>query len=155
MIKQRARILAIVALLAGVSTWAGADDTDKAEAVKRDLKKFEGTWMMASGENDGKPLAADVVKKARLVIQGDRHTVKVGDDTYVGTHVLDPTKSPKTIDVKDTDGPFKGKTVKGIYELTDEAFRVCVAPPDKDRPTEFTTKSGTGMLLHEWKKQKE
>jgi uncharacterized protein (TIGR03067 family) len=155
MSKHLARILAIGALLAGVGAWAGADDTDKREAIKRELRKFEGTWLMASGEQDGKPLAADVVKKARLVIQGERHTVKVGDDTYVGTHKLDPTKSPRTIDVKDSEGPFKDKTLKGIYELTDEAFRVCFAPPDKDRPTEFTTKSGTGMMLHEWKKKKE
>ncbi|HMF15459.1 MAG TPA: TIGR03067 domain-containing protein [Gemmataceae bacterium] len=152
---HRARILTVVVLLAGIATWAGADDGDKKEAVQREMKKFEGTWVMTSGENDGKPVAADVVKKSRLVIQGNRHTVKIGDDTYVGTHVLDPTKSPKTIDVKDTEGPFKGKTLKGIYELTDEAFRICIAPPEKDRPTEFTTKSGTGMLLHEWKKQKE
>jgi uncharacterized protein (TIGR03067 family) len=151
MCKHLAGILAFGTFLAGAGTWAGADD----EAIQRELKKFEGTWVMASGENDGKPLAADVVKKARLVIQGERHTVKVGNDTYVGTHKLDPNKSPKTIDVKDTDGPFKGKTLKGIYELTDEAFRICIAPPDKDRPTEFTTKSGTGMLMHEWKKEKD
>jgi uncharacterized protein (TIGR03067 family) len=155
MSRHLARILAVVVLLAGVGKWAGADDGDKKEAIKRELKKFEGTWEMASGERDGKPEPAALVKKSSLIIQGDRHTVKLGDDTYVGTHVLDPTKSPKTIDVKDTEGPFKGKTLKGIYELTDEAFRVCFAPPDKDRPTEFTTKSGTGMLLHEWKKQKE
>ena len=155
MSKERARILAVVVLLAVAGAWASADDGDKKEAVQRELKKFEGIWVMASGESDGKPVAADVVKKSRLVIQGTRHTVKVGDDTYVGTHALDPTKSPKTIDVKDTEGPFKGKTVKGIYELTDDAFRICIAPPDKDRPTEFTTKSGTGTLMHEWKKQKE
>ena len=155
MSKHRARIVAAVVLLAGLGAWAGADDGDKKEAIKREMKKFEGTWVMASGEKDGKPVPADVVKKARLVIQGDRHTVKVGDDTYVGTHTLDPSKTPKAIDIVDTEGPFKGKMIKGIYELTDEAFRICVAPPDKDRPKEFTSKSGTGMLVHEWKKQQE
>jgi uncharacterized protein (TIGR03067 family) len=119
------------------------------------LKKFEGTWEMASGERDGKPVSADVVKTARLVVQGNRHTVKVGDDTMVGTHKLDPTTTPKAIDATDTEGPFKGKTIRGIYELTDDVFRVCFAPPDKERPKEFTTKSGTGTLLHSWKRHKD
>src|SRR5262249_52309086 len=141
---QRARIWAIVALLAVAGAWA--DDTDKRDAVARELKKLEGTWEMTSGERDGKVEAAELVKKSRLVIQDERHTVKLGSDTYVGTHKLDPTKSPKTIDVKDTEGPFKGQTLKGIYQLTDEAFRICLAPPDKDRPKEFTTKSGTGIM---------
>ena len=54
----------------------------------------------------------------------------------------------------DTEGPFKGKTTLGIYKLEGDEFTVCFAPPDKDRPKEFTTKSGTGVLVHVWKRQK-
>ena len=45
---------------------------EKRDDAERELKKLEGTWVMVSGERDGKVLAADVVKKARLVIQGNR-----------------------------------------------------------------------------------
>src|SRR5438128_2096082 len=45
---------------------------EKRDDAERELKKLEGTWVMVSGERDGKVLAADVVKKARLVIQGIR-----------------------------------------------------------------------------------
>src|SRR5438105_10808191 len=132
---------AMVTLMLGswlvLAAYPTSADEKRADA-ERELKKLEGTWVMVSGERDGKVLAADVVKKARLVIQGNRHTVKVGEDTIVGTHKLDPSKTPKNIDATDTEGPFKGQTTKGIYEVTDDTFRVCFAPPDKERPKEFT-----------------
>jgi uncharacterized protein (TIGR03067 family) len=108
---------------------------------------------MASGEEKGKVLPEKTVKGALLTLTGDKHTVKVGDDTIIGTHKLDPTKSPKQIDTTDTEWPVKGKKL-GIYKLEQNQFTVCFAPPDKDRPKEFTTKSGTGTILHVWKRQK-
>src|SRR5438067_1780865 len=127
---------------------------DKEEAGKVDLKKMTGAWTMVSGEEEGKQLPKKTVKAARLTIKGDEHTVKVGEDTMKGTHKLDPTKKPKTIDVEDTEGPFKDKTLLGIYQFRDDEFSVCFAAPGKERPTEFTTKSGTGHMSHVWKRQK-
>lgn len=54
----------------------------------------------------------------------------------------------------DTEGPFKGKTTLGIYKLEGNQFTVCFAPPGKERPTEFSTTSGTGQFIHVWKRQK-
>jgi uncharacterized protein (TIGR03067 family) len=85
---------------------------------------------------------------------GDKHTVKVGEVTIIGTHKLNPSKKPKEIDASDTEGPFKGKTVLGIYKLEKGEFTVCFSPPGMDRPKEFTTNSGTGAMLHVWKRQK-
>jgi uncharacterized protein (TIGR03067 family) len=145
------RPFALLAVLAGfgvVGIPAAADD------AKDDLKKLDGTWTMVSGEKDGKPLPENIVKTAKLVIKGDEHDVKIGDVVYKGTHKLDPTKKPKAIDATDTDGPFKGKTVLGIYAVEGDTFKVCFAEPGKDRPKEFSTKSGTGHILDVWKKEK-
>src|SRR5262249_8071739 len=155
MSKHRRVTLMITSWLAVMIGSSLAYDAEKRDAAQEEQKKLEGTWLMVSGEQDGKPVAADVVKAGRLIIQADRHTVKVGKDTFVGTHKLDPLKTPKTIDSTDTEGPFKDKTILGIYEATEDTFRVCFAPPDKERPKEFTTKSGTATILHVWKKQKE
>src|SRR5262249_28291224 len=97
---------------------------------------------------------ADVVKSAKLVIKGDEHDVKVGKDVFKGTHKIDPSKKPKTIDAMDTEGKFKGKTSQGIYELEADTFKVCFAEPGKDRPKEFSTTKGTGHILHVWKREK-
>ena len=125
------------------------------DAAKMELKKLEGTWGMVSGEAKGEKLPESTIKSAKLTIVGDKHTVKIGEDTIIGTHKLDPTMKPKAIDAMDTEGPFKGKTTFGIYKVEKGVFTVCFAPPGKERPTEFTTKSGTGELLHVWKLKKE
>jgi len=125
-----------------------------ADDPKDELKKLEGTYTMVSGEKDGKNVAEQTIKIAKLVLKGDQHDVKIGDDTFKGTHKVDPSKKPKTIDATDTDGPFKGKTVYGIYELDGDTFKVCFAKPGEDRPKEFSTKSGTGHMLHVWKREK-
>jgi uncharacterized protein (TIGR03067 family) len=125
-----------------------------ADDPKEDLKKLEGTWTMVSGEKDGKPVPEQTIKIAKLVIKGDQHDVKIGNDAYQGTHKIDPSKKPKTIDATDTEGPFKGKTVYGIYESDGDTFKVCFAKPGDERPKEFNTKAGTGHIMHVWKKEK-
>jgi uncharacterized protein (TIGR03067 family) len=132
-----------------------AANSSGGDAAKTELKKLEGTWSMVSGEAKGEKLPESTIKSAKLTIGGDKHTVKVGEDTIIGTHKLDATTKPKSIDAMDTEGPFKGKTTFGIYKVEKGVFTVCFAPPGKDRPKEFTTKSGTGELLHVWKLKKE
>lgn len=144
------RLHALLVLGACLLIAADAKDDD---AGKKALKAIEGTYVMVSGEAKGEKLSEKTVKGAKLVIEGDKHTVNVGEDTIIGTHKVDPSKKPKEIDGMDTEGPNKGKTTLGIYKLEKGEFTVCFAPPGKDRPKEFSTKSGTGEILHVWKKK--
>jgi uncharacterized protein (TIGR03067 family) len=146
--KLHVLLVLAVGLLIGANSSGG-------DAAKTELKKLEGAWGMVSGEAKGEKLPENTIKSATLTIVGDKHTVKVGEDTIVGTHKLDPTKKPKAIDAMDTEGPFKGKTIFGIYKLEKNEFTVCFAPPGMERPKVFTTKSGTGELFHVWKLKKE
>ena len=66
---------------------------------------------------------------------------------------FDATTKPKSIDAKATAGPYKDKTLLGIYRIQGDEFTVCFAAPGKERPKDFTTKSGTGTLVHIWKRQ--
>jgi uncharacterized protein (TIGR03067 family) len=145
------RTKALAAVAAGLLLAAGAPGGD----AKGELKRLGGTWHMVSGEQDGKAVPEDVVKGARLVLKGNRHTVRVGGESMVGTHRLDPSKKPKAIDATDTEGPYKGKTIHGIYKLEGGRLTICFAGPGKARPKAFTTKSGTGHLLHVWRRGKE
>ncbi len=141
----------LLAVTAGVTVAATGLRGDSAE---QDMKKLQGTWRLVSGVNQGKPLSEKVLKGALLVIKGDGHKVKVGDVTYVGRHKLDPDKKPRTIDITDTEGPFKGKTVHGIYELIGDEFRLCYALPGKARPKTFAAKASSGHRFHVWKREK-
>ena len=117
-----------------------------------DASKLNGTWILVRGEQDGKPLQQDV-QGAKMVIDGDKHTLIVGSDKMVSTHHLDPTTTPKSIDAKATEGPYKDMTLLGIYRIRGDEFTVCFAAPGKERPKNFTTKSGTGTFVHVWKRQ--
>jgi len=125
-----------------------------ADAPQDEQKKLEGTWSMISGEEKGEKVPEQTLKNAKLTFRGDKHTVMVGKETMIGTHKLDPAKKPAEIDVVDTEGQYKGKTLLGIYKLEGDQFTVCFPAPDKERPKEFTTKSGTGEILHTWKREK-
>jgi hypothetical protein len=47
------------------------------------------------------------------------------------TQKLDPSKSPKTLDAKVTDGPNKGAVILGIYEISGDTLKVCFDPEGK------------------------
>jgi uncharacterized protein (TIGR03067 family) len=137
--------LVVVALFAGF-VFAGEGKTD--------LDKIQGTWVRASVERDGKPASADELKNTRLTLKGDKYTLDDGKEKRTGTFKLDATKTPKTLDIIADSGPNKGKTLKAIYKIEDDTFTYCVAGPDKDRPTEFSGKEGSGHTLLVNKREK-
>lgn len=56
----------------------------------------------------------------------------------------------KFIDISPTAGPDRGKTYRGIYELNDNELKVCTASPGKERPNDFTSKTGSSHQLFIW-----
>jgi len=116
--------------------------------------EFEGTWDLVSVERDGKE--RPVEKGTQMVTTGNKFVVKAGDKVIAaGTFKLDANKKPKWSDVTYTEGPDKGKTIKGIYEVEGDTSRFCRAgTPEQERPTEFKTKAGTGGLASVYKRAK-
>jgi len=130
----------LIVLTAGFMIAACAS---REEAIKRDYERLTGTWRLTSAVKDGK---------------GDKFTIS-GDPALgtsgAGTFTIDATKNPKTVDSLQSEGPDAGKTALGIYEIIDDnTKRACWAPPGKERPTEFTSKPGSGHLLQVWKREK-
>lgn len=119
--------------------------------AKTDLKAMAGSWKATIIEIDGKP-AEEKEKDApiKLVIKEDKFTVFVGDKVMMsGTTKLNPAKTPKEIDAEQTEGPYKGKTQKGLYEFKGMEMRVIFAEPGNDRPTSFKTRAGEVLLQYE------
>ena len=127
---------------------------DKAD-LEKEVKKFQGTWTIESSVTGGKELTADELKGFILTFEGDKHTLKKGDDVFqVGTQKIDPSKSPKTIDVTITEGPNKGKVMLGIYEIDGDTLKVCFDPQGKKRPTEFKSPPGSENFVNIHKRVK-
>src|SRR5437867_2013396 len=78
------------------------------EAVKKELKLFQGKWQAVSAHgSDDKPLSEQELKSTSLVVDGDKFTLKTGETTIEGTFKIDPTKKIKTIDVYTKDSTDK------------------------------------------------
>jgi uncharacterized protein (TIGR03067 family) len=125
-----------------------------ADEIKKELKKFEGTWKIVSVEAEGEKLPTDMFKDSKLVLKDDQFTFTEGKTVSKGTFKVDPSKKPKTIDIKFTEGPEKGQTLMGIYEIDGDTYKVCLDPTGKKRPTKFESKKGSGAVVEVLKREK-
>jgi uncharacterized protein (TIGR03067 family) len=71
--------------------------------AKKDKEQLQGSWRPVSAEQGGK--AQDDAKEHLLIFDGDTFTIKKGDQLFLkGTFTVDPSQSPKVIDMKVTEG---------------------------------------------------
>jgi uncharacterized protein (TIGR03067 family) len=141
------RLMAVAVLVLGLAPALAGDAAE--------LAKFNGTWVGVSAVEDGKEVPKAAAEAIRLTVTGEKYTFTTGKTEAEGAHRLDPTKTPKQIDAVRTKGPHAGEKMLGIYELTDDTFKVCFAAPGKpDRPTEFKSAAGSGHRLMVLKKEK-
>ena len=125
------------------------------DAVKKEMTLLEGDWSMVSGMADGQEMPKERVKGGKRVAKDGETTITMAGQVYFKAKFkIDPAKKPKTIDYTMTEGPTKGKTHLGIYEINGDTVKFCFGGPGKDRPTDFTSKEGSERTLSEWKRDK-
>jgi uncharacterized protein (TIGR03067 family) len=136
---------------------ASAEDRTGAQ---NDLDLLHGTWSTVSLINDGKALVDEKNPPTggpatTLAYDGNKWAVLVGDKSVAnGVFAVDSTKSPKEIDVMDESGTKNERTKLGIYEVSGETYKYCLAPAGKPRPKEFVSTAGTGDSLGVMKRNK-
>jgi uncharacterized protein (TIGR03067 family) len=148
--KLRFLILTSVVLLlaAGENTSRKADTTDR--------RKLQGTWTATAIEFQGRNALGDAIKELQLSIAGDKMSVS-GDgaelDKYAEfTCKLDTTTVPKSIDITLAAGTDKGTALAGIYELTDDEWKLCVTVFGGGRPREFKSAADSQSVLAVFKR---
>ena len=115
-------------------------------AFAADAKDLDGKWVIVSVERAGK--ADEAFKGAVREIKDGKYTLTPKEGKPLeGTFTVDGAK--KTIDIKPTEGNYKGKTLLGIYKLEGDMLTVCFAEPDQERPTEFASKAGVVLVVHQ------
>jgi len=129
------------------------------EDAKKELKKFQGTWAMVSGELSGKKAADEHMSRSKIVYEGDKLQIMVPNqttETIVAEIVkIDPTKKPKEMHFIRKNGPNAGKTLIGIYEFEgDDQYKFAFDPTGAMTLKEFATKEGTGHIRNTWKRVK-
>ena len=142
MLTRTGMILAAVVLVSCVN----------AADPKRELELMQGTWVIVSAEMGGEKVEG--FKDAKLIIDKDSYAVTVGGQKDKGVLNLDPSQSPRAMDIVGREGPNKGKTFPAIYELRDESMKICYALDGTKRPTEFSSKGDKKLFLVHYKRQK-
>jgi uncharacterized protein (TIGR03067 family) len=114
--------------------------------------ELEGEWSMVSGFLDGAPLDGSMVKYGKRVTRGNQTTVQFGPQVFMkATFTLDPSQSPRAIDLVHTQGMHQGKAQLGIYECDGKRLRFCASRPGQPRPADFEARKGDGNTVAEWK----
>ncbi|MCS6863635.1 MAG: TIGR03067 domain-containing protein [Gemmataceae bacterium] len=132
------RIVVAIPLCAGVAV--AADPCDE-------LKPFQGVWVIAEAHLAGRDHRDDF-HGMKLTITGNTYVIDFGDNSDKGTITVDGTKTPKHIDLTTRpDGPFKGRTLPGIYEFHGQRIRLCLNSEKPERPTKFEAPEKTPLML--------
>jgi len=114
------------------------------EFMGLDLDGLQGTWNIVSMEMDGQKMSG---AGARIVVRGNRFTTIAMGATYEGTVAIHQTTMPKSFDLHFEEGPEKGSTSLGIYELDSDTWKICLTTRGNERPKEFAAPPGTGIAL--------
>ena len=144
MTRQSLVLMFFIALLAPITH---AED-------RSEIKDMDGNWKPLTAEFAGAKWPQNLVDGLKLTMKDGKYKVEDGGVSDEGTVTYDPTKSPKTMIIKGTNGPNKGKTFLAIYELKGDELRVCYDLSGKSHPTEFATKADTRLFLVTYRKAK-
>jgi uncharacterized protein (TIGR03067 family) len=128
-----------------------ADEKDDADKKAREA--LQGTWTVARLEVGGKRVADESLKEAatRVEFQGSAMIVIVqGKEFRRATIKLDPAATPGSIDTTDA----MNQTEHGIYELSGDTLKLCIAAPGAERPKEFVSKAAAKTTLWVLKRSK-
>jgi uncharacterized protein (TIGR03067 family) len=126
---------------------------------QQELKRFQGTWVLVSGEMEGKKVPPEAIEASRMTYSGDTITLTTPHQSKQPITAklkrLDPKKAPHEMEWVRNAGPGVGRTMRAVYEFDGmDTYKVCFDPAGKGRPKEFATTSGGCKILHVWKRAK-
>lgn len=121
------------------------------DLLKQELQQFQGSWKAVAIHNaDGRQSTKEEIDSTRLSVVGNKFTLTGEKFSVTGTFAVDPTKSPKTIDVLLTSKEGRETKVLGIYEIRGDIRKSCFTLGESERPRQFTM--AKGYFGFEWKK---
>jgi uncharacterized protein (TIGR03067 family) len=111
-----------------------------------------GTWRETARIRDGQTLKPDELGGFRQDAQGNVTLLgPLAPPGLAYSVKLEPTATPKKIDYVIPNN--LAATRLGIYELTGDTLRICLARPGSERPTTFGSPSDAGLVLSTYVRQ--
>lgn len=117
----------------------------------------DGSWTPTAVILGGLRIPKEALDATTLVIDGPNYEVTIAGEKEPdrGYSKTDTAVTPHRITLVSTNGPNKGKTILGIYEVKSAtAFRVCYDMSGKAFPTEFKAPKNTKLYLAGYRPKK-
>jgi uncharacterized protein (TIGR03067 family) len=112
---------------------------ESSDSVAKERKVLEGTWVVVRAEEFGKKTHDN--NGVKLIFSSDTLTIDREGRKFSTRFKLDPTTTPKRIDVPQQ---VNEPTVLGIYALEGDTMRLCWWI---ERPTKLTSEKGILVIL--------
>ena len=137
-------LVAILGLLALVGP-VFADDTKEGSRSE----EYLGTWRQVAVVIDGKD--TPVGRATLMVVTKEGYAVTIDGQPYQkGKAKVVGGDSPRRSDVVIKEGVGAGATVPQITKVDGDVLIGCQARVGGERPTEFTSRPGSGRILSVW-----
>lgn len=136
---------------------------EKEKEVPKELKALQGVWKVTATEQNGRvvtPFGGPGAERPPLVIVGNEYVFL---SNQIGTLKVDPEK--KEIDLTGTEGRYKGQTLPGLFEITDDTLKLAIPgvtraaargtpPAAPERPKELKSDAGARVILYTMERDK-
>jgi uncharacterized protein (TIGR03067 family) len=131
-----------------VFTLAVASCTGMPRAVPLTGPTLAGQWAPVSAELGGQEFAVANFGGATLRLTADTYEF-AGDR---GTYAIVSVNPPAGMDIRGREGPNAGRTIPAIFALAGDQLTVCYQLGTGERPREFTSSTGSRVLLVRYKR---
>jgi uncharacterized protein (TIGR03067 family) len=139
------RLAALCLLLFPLAAHAFQSAEDR---VQREEEKLAGTWRVVSVEAGGEAVPPAQFRGLKMTFKAGKFTAQKGQgDKQEGTYKLDPSQSPRRIDISRKNGPKEGRDQLGIYSLAGNTLKICTFGSAKARPDSFDTRDRPAATL--------
>ena len=120
-----------------------------AEAPRKPVdNELIGSWLLLQINRGGKDIDLDHLEGAIRKVESDTYIITpLEGPAITGTYTVNPTATPRTIDMHVQNGRFKGGILKGIYQVKKKRLTISFASPGGERPTALESREGTAYTV--------
>ena len=118
------------------------------------LARLQGDWLPTIIIRDGQELPAMMLRTGRRSAKQNEVTISFGGQTMIHALIrVDEQNDPMPVDYYNLEGPLKGTVQFGLFQWLGDEACFCMANPAHPRPADFTSPTGSGRTLSQWKRK--
>lgn len=145
---MRVLLLLCGAAVAAPPPPAPPDNPVRTVPVPDRLNAYEGTYVVESGEEDGKPVPKEKFAGSKVTITRDAitGTDAAGKKFFAAGYAVDATRTPARWVLKPNEFP-DAPSLYALVELDGPTLRIVYNVPGGPRPTGFKTEKGQHLFV--------